>query len=83
MFPFIVTLRFNINMTCFELSLLLIDGDIESNPGPAAVVNKIQKVVLGSCHQGHLKFGDTAGIQCSCNALYAIFFSVIIWEHLT
>ena len=61
--------------------LLLIAGDIESNPGPAT---NIQKVVLGSFHQGHLKFGSTAGIQCSCNALYAICFSVIksvsIWK---
>ena len=40
--------------------LLLIAGEIESNPGPAT---KNQKVVLGSFHQGHPKFGDTAGIN--------------------
>ena len=46
--------------------------------------NLIQKAVLGSFHQGHEKFGDTAGIQCACNALFAICFSVIkkvtIWK---
>ena len=81
-FLFILTLRCNINMAFLKLSLLLIAGDIESNPGP--VTNKIQKVVLGSFHQGHSKFGDTAGIQCACIALYAICFSLVkkvsIWK---
>ena len=39
--------------------------------------NPIQKSVLGSFHQGHAKFGDTAGTQCACNALFAICFSVV------
>ena len=68
-------------MAFLKLSMLLIAGDIESNPGP---MHTIQKFVLGSFHQAHVKFGDTAGIQCSCNALYAICFSVIkkvsIWK---
>ena len=38
----------------FVKYLLLIAGDIESNPGPP--VYKIQKSVLGSFHQGHPKF---------------------------
>ena len=60
--------------------LLLIDaGDIETNPGP-----QILKAILGSFHQGPPKFGSTAGIQCSCNALFSIYFSVIkkvtVWK---
>ena len=80
MFVFILTLKFNINMATQKLSMLLLDGDIESNPGPV----KIQKAVLGTFHQGHSKFGSTSGIQCCCNALYAICFSLVkkvsIWK---
>ena len=61
-------------MAFLKLSMLLIDGDVESNPGPAY---KIQKSVLGSFHQAHMKFGDAAGTQCSCRSLYAICFSII------
>ena len=64
----------NINLAFLKLSLLLLSGDIESNPGPAPASNKIQKAVLGSFHQGHPRFSDTSGIQCSCNALYAVLF---------
>ena len=82
MFVFILTLRLNINMAFLKLSMLLLDGDIESNPGP--VTYKIQKAVLGTFHQGHSKFGSTSGIQCCCNALYAICFSLVkkvsIWK---
>ena len=82
MFVFILTLRLNINMAVLKLSMLLLDGDIESNPGP--VTYKIQKAVLGTFHQGHAKFGSTSGIQCSCNAVYAICFSLMkkvsIWK---
>ena len=75
-FLFILTLSIKINMAFLEVSLLLLGGDIESNPGPP-VTGKIQKVVLGTLHQGHAKFGDIAGIQCSCNVLYAICFSIV------
>ena len=79
----LTTLSININMALLKVSLLLLGGDIESNPGPP-VTGKIQKFVLGTFHQGHAKFGDTAGIQCSCNALYAICFSIVkkvsIWK---
>ena len=79
MFLFLVTLGMNINMAFLKLSLLLLVGDIEINPGPGPTpfVNKIQKVVLGNFHQGNLKFGNTAGVQCACNALFAICFSVV------
>ena len=70
-------------MVFLKVSLLLLGCDIESNPG-LPVTGKIQKVVLGTFHQGHVKFSDTAGIQCSCNALYAICFSIVkkvsIWK---
>ena len=62
-------------MAFLKLSMLLIDGDVESNPGPTTCYH--QKSVSGAFHQAHLKFGDTAGIQCSCNALCAICFSII------
>ena len=69
-------------MALFKLSMLVIDGDVESNPGPGY---KIQKSVSGSFHQGDVKFGYSAGTQCSCNALYAICFSAIkkvsIWKY--
>ena len=32
-------------------------------------------VVQGSFHQGNRKFQNTAGIQCSCNALVALCYS--------
>ena len=69
-------------MALLKLSMLLIDGDIESNPGPDY---NIQNSVSGSFHQGHVKFGYSAGTQCSCCALYAICFSsvkkVSIWKY--
>ena len=80
-FVFIITLKFNINMAFLKVSLLLIAGDIESNPGP---VDHIRKAVLGSFHQGNDRFGNSSGNQCTCNALYAICFSLIkkvnIWK---
>ena len=54
------------------LMLLFIAGDIERNPDPPF---NIVKSVKGSCHQGDIKFGDTAGMQCTCNSLFAICFS--------
>ena len=71
-------------MAFLKVSLLLLGGDIESNPGPSQITGKIEKVALGIFHQGHSIFGDTAGIQCPCNALYAICFSIVkivsIWK---
>ena len=68
----IVTL--NLNFSVLKLLKLLTDGDVESNPGPTF---KILKVIQGSFHQGHPKFGHTAGIQCACNSLYALCWSTI------
>ena len=49
---------------------LLQDGDIETNPEPTY---NIERVVQGSFYQGNIElFGETAGIQCACNSLYAL-----------
>ena len=49
---------------------LLQDGDIDTKPGPTY---NIERVVQGSFHQGNRElFGETAGIQCACNSLYAL-----------
>ena len=50
---------------------ILQDGDIENNPGPTY---NIERVEQGSFHQGNRKelFGESAGIQCACNSLYAL-----------
>ena len=45
-------------------------GDIETNPGPTY---NLDRIVHGSFHQGNSQlFGETAGIQCAFNALYAL-----------
>ena len=49
-------------------------GDVESNPGPTYA---IEKVILGSFHQGDTRFGTTAGVQCACNLLFALCFSQV------
>ena len=65
-------------MLCnFELSFLavmkvVIAGDVETNPGPTVNVTKLVKA---SFHQGNGMFGDTAGMQCVCNALFSICWS--------
>ena len=49
---------------------LLQDGDIKINPRPTC---NVERVVQGSFHQGNRElFGETAGIQCACNTLYAL-----------
>ena len=52
----------------------IVDGDIESNPGPTYTITK---TVQGSFHQGDIKFGDTAGKQCACITLFSILWSKI------
>ena len=70
----LLILTLNLDFSVLKLLKLLTDGDVESNPGPTF---KILKVIQGSFHQGHHKFGHTAGIQCACNSLYALCWSVI------
>ena len=64
----------NLNFSVLRLLNVLTDGDVESNPGPTF---RILKVIQGSFHQGHPKFGHTAGIQCACNSFYALCRSTI------
>ena len=77
-FLFVAVLYLNVNIAVFKL----VDGDIESNPGPNTYI--IQRSVQGSFHQPHPKFGETSGIQCACNSLFAICWSSIkrvsIWK---
>ena len=61
-------------MAFLKVSMLLIAGDIESNPGPVDH-HIIRKYVLGSL--GNSRFDRSSGNQCNCNALYAICFSII------
>ena len=45
-------------------------GDIQTNLGP---IYDLEKIVHGPFHQGNSQlFGETAGIHCTCNALYAL-----------
>ena len=37
----------------------------------------MRKAVLGSYHHGNLKYDETAGIQCTSNALIAVCFSAV------
>ena len=53
---------------------LMLSGDIECNPGP--IIGQPSKSIQGSFNQGDIsRFGATAGIQCSCNALVSILYS--------
>ena len=56
--------RATMSLTCISIMLvlvvrLIIDGDIESNPGPNYV---IEKAIHGSYHQGDQRFGNTVGV---------------------
>lgn len=59
-------------ITLIKFDSLINYEDMESNPGPTY---HIQKVILGSFHQGDNRFGNT--VQCACNSLYALFWSQI------
>ena len=53
---------------------LKLSGDTELNPGPYEIVRTIQ----GSLNQGNVAlFGETAGRQWACNALFSICWSVV------
>ena len=64
----LICLRLLIQAIIFDVQLKV--GDIETNPGPTY---NLDKIVHGSFYQGNSQlFGETAGIQCTCNALYAL-----------
>ena len=64
----------NISFLMIMRQLLLIDGDVESNPGPTYNIVKLIKASFRQCNP---MFGETDGIQCACNALFAICYSKI------
>ena len=66
MFGFCVTIlicMLNLNFSCLKLLRLPEDGDIESNPRPKSF--QVAQIIHGSFHHGHVKFGETACIQCA------------------
>ena len=46
-----------------------------------ALESGLCKVVQGSFNQGNAMFGETAGIQCACMALFAISYSTLKGVH--
>ena len=48
---------------------------IESNPAPRN--STIKKAIQRSHHQGHVRYGRSAGMHCTSNAYLAIIFSTI------
>ena len=57
---------------------------IQSNPGPRNYA--IKKALLASHHQGHSRYGDSAGIQCTSIAYFSIIYSAVkrvgLWKSL-
>ncbi|XP_057302950.1 uncharacterized protein LOC130637935 [Hydractinia symbiolongicarpus] len=53
--------------------VLLLSGDVETNPGPCTILKTIQ----GSFHQGDVRLGTFTGTQCMCNSLFAIVWSAL------
>ena len=49
---------------------------VESNSGPRNYT--IKKTIQASHHQGHVRYGRSAGMQCTSNAYLAIIFSTIM-----
>ena len=66
---FFLMLLCNVEMSFLLIMMLLVAGDVESNPGPTY---NILKIVKASYHQGNPMFGYSVGKQCLCNALFAI-----------
>ena len=57
---------------------------IESNPGPRNYT--IKKALLPSDQQGHSRYGDSAGMECTSIAYLTIIYSavkmVVLWKSL-
>ena len=69
-------------LNSFKVELLKIAGDVELNPGLYEVIKSVQ----GSFNQGNISlFGETAGHQWGCNAMFSICWSLIrkisCWTH--
>ena len=48
--------------------LLLLSGDVETNPGPFTILKSVQ----GNFHQGDVQLGLFVETQCTCTALFSI-----------
>ena len=66
---FVMLFLCDLNIGLIVLLKLITAGDVEMNPGPTY---NIVKLVKASFHQGNPMFDVSTGIQCACNALFAI-----------
>ena len=73
----------NLHYKHVKASQLTREG-IESNPGPRNYA--IKNALLASHHQGHSRYGDSAGMQCTSIAYFSIIYSgfkrVGLWKSL-
>ena len=65
-----------LNLHNFQLQQLIASGDVELNPGPKPA-HEILSCVCGTFNQGNIKFGFTAGRQCSCTSLVAVCWATV------
>ena len=70
----VLFLILNLHFTILNFSKLILEG-VESNPGPNP--NVFTKTLLATRHQGHEKYGDSAGWQCTALVYFSIIFSFI------
>ena len=71
----ILILTLNLNFAVLKLLKLLVDGDVESNPGPTTF-NPL-KVVQGSFHQGNPNLVILPEYNVHATPYFAICWSVI------
>ena len=67
-------LAINVHCKYVKASQLTREG-IESNPGPRNYA--IKKALLASHHQGHSRYRDSAGMQCTSIAYFSIICSAV------
>ena len=65
-------IRKNLHYGIVRYTKLTCEG-VESNPGPRSYI--IKKTINASHHQGHVRYGRSAGMQCTSNAYLAVIFS--------
>ena len=70
-------LAINLHWKYVKASQLTSEG-IESNPGPRNYA--IKKALLASHHQGHSRYGDSAGMQCTSIAYFSTIYSLAVDE---
>ena len=65
-------IRKNLHYGIVRYTKLTCEG-VESNPGPRSYI--IKKTINASHHQGHVRYGRSAGMQCTSNAYLVVIFS--------